>query len=73
MGSAVTSARLDAGELELLKQDIAAEHEESNQHYQYTTLENSHYNAFRDHMMGQPIKGEADNLSNLTVDDLRNY
>jgi len=24
-------------------------------------------------MMGQPIKGDADNLSNLTVDDLRNY
>jgi processing peptidase subunit beta len=24
-------------------------------------------------MLGQPIKGDADNLGNLTVDDLRNY
>jgi len=23
--------------------------------------------------MGQPSKGDADNLTNLTVDDLRNY
>ena len=27
LGSAISGARLDAGELELLKQDVAAEHE----------------------------------------------
>lgn len=73
MGSAVTSARFDSGELELLKQDVASEHAENHKDFQYTTLENSHYNAYRDHMLGQPIKGDADNLANLTVDDLRNY
>lgn len=73
LGSAVSGARLDAAELELLKQDIAAEHSNNNEQYQQTTLENSHFNAYRDHMMGQPIKGDADNLSNLTTDDLRTY
>ena len=73
LGSAVSGARLDDAELELLKQDIAAEHSNNNEQYQQTTLENSHFNAYRDHMMGQPIKGDADNLSNLTTDDLRTY
>jgi len=73
LGSAVSGARLDSAELELLKQDITAEHSKNNEEYQQTTIENSHFNAFRDHMMGQPIKGDADNLSNLTADDLRTY
>ena len=33
LGSAVSSARFDAGELELLKQDIAADHESSNEQF----------------------------------------
>jgi len=36
-------------------------------------MENSHYNSYRDHQMGQPIKGDADNTSSLTVDDLQTY
>lgn len=24
-------------------------------------------------MLGQPIKGEADNLANLSIDDLKNF
>ena len=40
----------------------------------YTTLENAHFNMFREHMMGQPIKGDKDMLHEITVDDLRgNY
>ena len=73
LGSAISGARLDAGELELLKQDVATEHENNTEELQHTTLENSHFNAYRDHMMGQPIRGDADNLSNLTVDDLKSY
>lgn len=52
---------------------IASEHANNHKDYEYTTLENAHYNSFRDHMMGQPIKGDSDNLTNLTVDDLANY
>jgi processing peptidase subunit beta len=73
LGDAVSSANLDAADFELCKQQLAAEHDESSGDYQRTTLENCHFNAYRDHMMGQPIKGESDNLANLTVDDLQNY
>jgi len=36
-------------------------------------MEAVHFNSFRDHMMGQPIDGDADNLQNLTVDVLNAY
>jgi hypothetical protein len=73
LGSAFSSARLDSSELELLKGEIAADHENSAKDFEYTTLENAHFNAYRDHMLGQPIKGDADVLSNISVDDLRSF
>ncbi len=73
LGSAFSSARLDASELELLKGEIAADHENSAKDFEYTTLENAHFNSYRDHMLGQPIKGDADVLSNISVDDLRSF
>ena len=73
LGDAVANARLDQAELELLKQEVAAEHDKASTEFHNTTIENSHFNSYRDHMLGQPIRGDADILPNLTVDDLRNY
>jgi processing peptidase subunit beta len=36
-------------------------------------MEAVHFNSFRDHMMGQPIAGDADNVQNLTADILNAY
>lgn len=36
-------------------------------------LENAHFNSYRDHMLGQPIKGDPDKLQSLSVDDLLNF
>lgn len=63
----------DSAQLEVLKQEIAAQHQNQHQDLQYTTLENAHYNSFRDHMLGQPILGEADLIGNLTVDDCHQF
>jgi len=73
LGDAVSNASLDPAELEILKQEVAADHDNSHNDLQYTTLENAHFNSFRDHMLGQPIKGEAEQLGNLSVDDLRQF
>ncbi len=73
LGQSIANIRLDAGELELLKQDVSADHEASYKDFKYTLIENAHYNSYRDHMLGQPIKGEADNLANLSIDDLKNF
>lgn len=70
LGDCVSNARLDAGELEILKQEIAADHASNHTDMMGTTLENAHYNAFRDHMMGQPIKGDADILAQISSEDL---
>lgn len=73
LGQSIANTRLDAGELELLKQEVAADHEASYKDFKYTLIENAHYNSYRDHMLGQPIKGEADNLANLSIDDLNQF
>jgi predicted Zn-dependent peptidase len=38
-----------------------------------TTIENAHFNIYREHMMGQPRKGDRDNLQQLNVDNLRDF
>jgi len=73
LGDAVSNASLSTGEVELAKQELAAEHEANHTDYQRTTLENVHFNTYRDHMMGQPICGDADQLQQLDVDILNNY
>lgn len=37
------------------------------------TLESCIYSAFRDHMMGQPSRGNGDNISNLTTDMIQEH
>lgn len=38
-----------------------------------TLIENVHFNVYREHMMGQPKKGDRDNLYNLTADNVRDF
>jgi len=73
LGDVYSSANLDAAEFEQAKQELAAEHENNHKQLQYHTLELAHFNSFRDHMLGQPIKGDRDNVQNLTVEGLNGY
>ena len=73
LGEAITAATLDGAEVELAKQEQARENEDSSKDLMNTTIEACHFNAFRDHMMGQPIRGDPDNLQNLTADMLQAY
>jgi len=49
---------LNASELELLKEEVSQEHEDNINRFMETTIENAHFNVYREHMMGQPIKGD---------------
>jgi processing peptidase subunit beta len=73
IGDLVCNSTLNANELEIVKEEVAEEHEGNADRYLETTIENSHYNIYREHMMGQPIKGDRDNLQSLGVDQLRNF
>lgn len=64
---------MNASELELLKEEVSQEHEDNINRFMETTIENAHFNVYREHMMGQPIKGDRDNLHSLTVDHLRDF
>lgn len=70
---AVANPSLDAAELELAKQQMAATNEAGYKDMKGTTMEAVHFNAFRDHQMGQPIRGDPDSINNLTGDVLRNF
>jgi predicted Zn-dependent peptidase len=73
LGDMLSNAVLNSAELELAKEEVSQEHEANHTRYQETLLENVHYNAFREHMLGQPVKGDRDNTSALLVDQLREY
>lgn len=62
LGDAVSNSVLNENELELVKEEVSQEHEDSDHRYFETTIENAHFNVYRDHMMGQPIKGDRDVL-----------
>lgn len=73
LGDLLCNSTLNSAELELVKDEVSMEHEDNHNRYVETTLENAHFNSFREHMLGQPIKGDRDLTSTLGVDHLRDY
>merc|ERR1719326_2033023 len=73
LGDAFSNANFDAAEVELTKQELAAMHEGSYKNLMSQTIERGHYNSYRDHMMGQPIKGDRDQVQALSADGCHAY
>ena len=73
LGDVLCNGALNPAELELLKDQVTAEHDQSHTRYIETTLENCHFNAYREHMLGQPIKGDRDLTHTLGADHLRAF
>ena len=73
VGDVIANATIDGAELEVAKQEQSAELEGFSKQQFDTTIEACHYNAFRDHQMGQPIRGDADNIQNITVEMLQEH
>lgn len=73
LGDFITNSRLDRNELELVREEVHQEHEDNHNRYFETLMENVHFNIYREHMMGQPVKGDRDNLYNLSADNIRDF
>jgi processing peptidase subunit beta len=73
LGDMICNSTLNSAELELVKEEVSQEHEDNHHRYSETTIENAHFNAYREHMMGQPIKGDRDLTHTLGVDHLRDF
>jgi processing peptidase subunit beta len=73
LGEMITSSTFSPAEFEATKLEVAEEHEGNHERYFETTIENSHFNIYREHMLGQPIKGDRDVLQSLTIDHVHNF
>lgn len=73
LGDLVTNSAWNSAELELVKEQVSQEHEDNHNRYHETTIENAHFNSFREHMLGQPKKGDRDLTHTIGIDHLRNF
>lgn len=73
LGDIVNNPAHNAAQFEAEKEVVSNIHEGNIHEYERTTLENAHYNSFRDHIMGQPTRGDRDNLQNLTIGDIQKF
>ena len=73
LGGIVSNTNVNENALEADREAVRLVHEANHTEHEHITLENVHFNAFREHMIGQPVRGDRDNLSNLTAEDVHNY
>jgi processing peptidase subunit beta len=73
LGDMLTNNSMNSAEFEMVKDEVSAEHEDNHNRHKETLLENVHFNSFREHMLGQPIKGDRDLTQSITLDNLRDF
>jgi processing peptidase subunit beta len=73
LGDIVCNTAFSEEEFQLVKEETEQIHEASHKKQKQVLMENVHFNAFRDHMMGQPIRGDRDNLKNITLDQVKEF
>ena len=69
----ICNSTYDNYHLELEKDTIWQELEATNQDSKETLMENVYYNIYREHMMGQPILGDIDNIRQINRDMVVNF
>lgn len=73
LGDILQHPQLSKNFIEQEKDTIKTELEESGKDPQETIMEAAHFNCFRDHVMGQPILGDIDNIYSVTQDMVKEY
>jgi predicted Zn-dependent peptidase len=72
-GDALSNPLINSNQVEIEKDALLAEHGNNHTNYKKTLLENVYFNAYREHMIGQPRKGDADSISGLNESAVREY
>lgn len=73
LGDMVCNPVLDDNAFEAEREVVSQIHENNHTEYERTTLNAAHYNAYREHMIGQPTRGDRDNLPSLNVEQVRQF
>lgn len=68
LGDMLCNSKYDNYHLEMEKETIWQELLATNQDHMETLMENVYYNIYREHMMGQPILGDIDNIYQINRD-----
>lgn len=68
LGDMLSNSNYDNYHLENEKDTIWQELEATNNDKMETLMENVYYNIYREHMMGQPILGDIDNIYQINRD-----
>ena len=71
LGDILQNSLYQSADVQAERSTILTELEEVNKDCQEVLLENVYFNAYRDHMMGQPILGTRENINNITEDMIR--
>lgn len=64
----LTNSLYNNHQIEIERETILQELEETNKDYLETLMENVYFNIYREHMMGHPILGDIDNINGITRD-----
>lgn len=68
LGDMLCNSIYDKYHLEMEKETIWQELLATNNDHMETLMENVYYNIYREHMMGQPILGDIDNIYEINQD-----
>ena len=68
LGDMLCNSTYDQYHLEMEKDTIWQELLSTNEDFMETLMENVYYNIYREHMMGQPILGDIDNIYQINRD-----
>ena len=69
----LTNSLYNNHQIEIERETILQELEETNKDFLETLMENVYFNIYREHMMGHPILGDIDNINSITRDMIVQY
>ena len=73
LGDMISNSKFDKQAIELERETITQELEETNKDFFETLMENVYFNIYREHMMGQPILGDLDNIKSINQDTVLDF
>lgn len=73
LGDMISNSRFDKQAIEVERDIITQELESNVTDYAATLMENVHFNIYREHMMGQPVLGDLDNVKAISQDHLLDF
>lgn len=73
LGDVLTNSLYNKNQIEAERETIIQELEETNKDQMETLMENVYFNIYREHMMGQPILGDRDNINAVSQDMIKEF